>query len=76
VSIFMVIGVLSLALFIQVGKVNRESVVAAAYVIPIQTLATLAGGRVAKRVSPERFEKIVIGLLMASAVSAIAAASR
>jgi uncharacterized protein len=76
VSIFMVIGVLSLALFIQVGKVNRESVVAAAYVIPVQTLATLAGGRVAKRVSPERFEKIVIGLLMASAVSAIAAASR
>jgi uncharacterized protein len=74
VSIFMVIGVLSLGLFIYAGKVDRESVVAAAYVIPLQIGATLIGSRVAKRVSPERFEKLVIGLLMASAVSAIVAA--
>jgi uncharacterized protein len=74
VSIFLIIGVISLGLFIWAGKVNREAVVAAAYVIPVQTAATFVGGRVAQRVTPERFEKLVIVLLMASAVSAIVAA--
>ena len=72
--VFFTVGAISFVMFAVDGKVESASVSAALFAIPAQSAATFAGDRVAQRVSAERFGRLVLVLLAASAVAAIVAA--
>ena len=72
--LFAVSGVVSLGVFIAVGRVDGVTLSHAAVAYPFVAIGWLVGDRVAPRVPERVFQHLVVALLYASALSAILSA--
>jgi uncharacterized protein len=70
-TIFAFSAVVSLTMFVAVGKVTREGLVTAAIAMPAMFLGQLAGMPLRRHVHGERFRWLTIGLMLLAGVSAI-----
>ena len=75
-AVFFVTNVVAIALFATRGRVLGRDVALAVAVLPLQLAAWAIGSAVHRRLSAERFEKVTIVLLFASALAAIVGALR
>jgi len=73
-AVFVIMGVVSNAVFVAAGKVTRDRLVAAAVGMPFVLAGVWLGRRLALRTSPSAWRRIVLGLLYLSAASAIVSA--
>jgi uncharacterized protein len=64
-------NIAAVTLFVGAGEVTRDGLIAAAISIPAVAIGQFAGFPLRRRVSPERFRWLVLGLLTAGAVAAI-----
>jgi uncharacterized membrane protein YfcA len=74
--VFLASNVVALALFAAQHRIHLVDVRLAALAVPIQLVFTAAGSAVHERLERERFEKLTIALLLASALAAIVGALR
>ncbi|MCU1398052.1 MAG: hypothetical protein JWN62_1161 [Acidimicrobiales bacterium] len=72
--IFLVSGMIGLAIFAIGGKVHSREVVTGFVAMPAMGLGLLGGLPLRRRFSPERFRVLVLVLLVAGAVAAVAKA--
>jgi uncharacterized protein len=72
-TIFAATGVVSLTAFLVTGQVTRESLIAFAYAVPATAVGLVAGERLQPHLDGDRFRPMVLGLLVLSALSALAA---
>lgn len=61
---FAIINLIKVPAYVALGQFTRENMLAAAMLLPFALLASLAGVKLVKRVSPERFYKIVYLLMI------------
>ena len=73
-TVFAVVNVGALALFISAGKVNSNSLLGVAVALPALGVAMIIGYAVRRKVTQERFNNLVIFLLFLSAISVIVSA--
>ena len=73
-TVFAVVNVGALALFISAGKVNNNNLLGVAVALPALGVAMVCGYAVRRNITQERFNNIVIFLLFLSAVSVIVSA--
>jgi uncharacterized membrane protein YfcA len=73
-TVFAVVNVGALALFVSVGKVNADNLSGVAVALPALGVAIAVGYSVRRLITQERFNTLVIGLLFLSAISVIVSA--
>ncbi|WP_420453565.1 sulfite exporter TauE/SafE family protein [Ilumatobacter sp.] len=73
-AVFALASPVGLALFVADGRVTREGLIASAIALPGWALGSLAGRAIRPHVAPERFRRLVLGLLGLSGSLAIATA--
>ena len=73
-AVFAFSNMASLTLFIAAGKVTREGLVLAAIAVPVMLCGQWAGLPLRRHFDPERFRRLVLGLLCVAAISTIVAA--
>lgn len=73
-TVFSVVGLVSLALFIGAGKVDGDSLQGILVAVPVLGLSLVTGFRIRPHIHGERFRKLVLFLLLLSGISAIVAA--
>lgn len=74
--VFAFSNVVGISLFLVAGKVASKGLLGAAIALPALFLGQAVGYPLRRRVSPERFRALVLGLLVVAACSAIASALR
>lgn len=73
-TVFSIVGLASLALFIGTGKVETHALSGIAVALPVLVLSLTVGFRIRPHVHGERFRRLVLFLLLLSGLSAIVAA--
>ena len=73
-AVFVITGIVSNAVFVAAGKVDRDRLIAGAVGMPFVLAGVWAGRRLALRTGPSAWRRIVLGLLYLSAASAIVSA--
>ena len=73
-TVFAVVNVGALALFISAGKVNSNNLLGVAVALPALGVSMVIGYAVRRNITQERFNSLVISLLFLSAISVIVSA--
>jgi len=74
--VFALSNIAGLTLFVAAGKVHHDGLVAAAVAIPALVCGQLLGFPIRRHIHGERFRRLVLGLLVVAALSAILSALR
>jgi uncharacterized membrane protein YfcA len=73
-TVFSIVGLVSLALFVGTGKVEAKSINGILVALPVLAVSLSIGFRIRPHVHGERFRRLVLFLLLLSGLSAIVAA--
>ena len=73
-TVFIVSGVVALALFAARGRIHASDVAVAGASLPAQLFTAFGGDRAGRHLGDHRFDRLVITLLLASAIAAVATA--
>lgn len=73
-TVFSIVGLVSLALFVGAGKVDSNSLQGILVAVPVLGVSLITGFRIRPHVHGERFRRLVLVLLFLSGISAILAA--
>lgn len=73
-TVFSIVGLVSLALFVGAGKVDSNSLQGILVAVPVLGVSLITGFRIRQHVHGERFRRLVLVLLFLSGISAILAA--
>ncbi len=74
-SVFVGSGLVTLGLFVVSGRLGADELRHIAVGLPCVGVGVTTGRRISRVLAPERFERIVIGLLILAAIAALASAA-
>ena len=66
---FLPAGVLAVAAFVIVGRVDTDVLIITAAAVPAVVAGILTGGWLRTHLNPERFRRIVLGVLVVTSIS-------